>query len=503
MTEYEFFFAQGPEGKFQEASRAIRSRAMKTTRRVKSGQACENVLKQATTSSEQTAQRKDELKGRFRLPRRRVPTDLADSSRSPRQTARAGPANEVGFEINRSQQATSANLVQVSCTLSDPFQSLPVPHTRAVDFLIKYFLTDPGLNVRTVDAQRSWFTYALESALVMHGVLAISAVFWTANVPSPDFKVVQEGFHHKGEVIRAIGTRLRTQVTGKDVTTEVITGVASLAYISLLEGDFVTAALHLEGMKDAGAARAKEKYPAEEDILCRFCTCVDVTVAAALGRTPTYPPGRTSQDIFIPPDIIEHAMWPSLSHIAAIEDNNALGAHTTQAVFTALRQLARLRCRPDASPNSITALAHVTSRSIVEYLYGGAPRSGRLATLLLAAQVYLYRTVQALPPTDPVIKVLVGRLSAAFQEAAAAWFQHAAALLWVSAVGLGSAVDGSTQHRQFLVMFAGGVGIPRQKGILRTREDLKRILGTFLWDDDLFQPILDDVYIKLPKSLPP
>lgn len=69
MPLYEFVSAEGAQGKFPTANKAIRSHAMRTALQTRSQRPPGGGLQAASSAdSEDIVKRKDELKGRFRLP---------------------------------------------------------------------------------------------------------------------------------------------------------------------------------------------------------------------------------------------------------------------------------------------------------------------------------------------------------------------------------------------------------------------------------------------------
>lgn len=71
-------------------------------------------------------------------------------------------------------------------------------------------LTRFNLNRSTVDSQRPWFGYAMESPGVMHATLALAAGFWAASMANPDPALEREGFRHQGEAMAIVKAQLQT-----------------------------------------------------------------------------------------------------------------------------------------------------------------------------------------------------------------------------------------------------------------------------------------------------
>jgi hypothetical protein len=94
-------------------------------------------------------------------------------------------------------------------------------------------ITRFNLNSTTVDKQRPWFPYAMQSAIVMHATLALSAEFLAVSMPFLDRALQKEGFRQKGEVIRMVRPRLGAISLTHCDDLSVFAGVAMLASIEV------------------------------------------------------------------------------------------------------------------------------------------------------------------------------------------------------------------------------------------------------------------------------
>ena len=67
----------------------------------------------------------------------------------------------------------------------------------------------------------------------MHATLALAAGFWAASMTSPDPILDREGYRQKGEAMAVIRTHLSTRSTGRQVTNEILAGMACLGNVEV------------------------------------------------------------------------------------------------------------------------------------------------------------------------------------------------------------------------------------------------------------------------------
>ncbi|KAJ0345288.1 hypothetical protein COL154_009349 [Colletotrichum chrysophilum] len=238
--EYKFVNFGADEGEFQPANKSVRSHAIRTA--IQKG--ASELYTNTALISQDTIKRKAQLKGRFRLPATSAkPTSAGQSSRGkPRRTttphstnaSRTTPRQSLQNSLEFVTQASLPPWVQrLGSDNADPFNTLPIPSNSSVDSLVRYFITRFNLNSTTIDQQRPWFPYAMQSALIMRVTLALAAEFLTATMPSLDPKLQREGYQQKGEAMRIIRTRLESRESAKSASDDlsVLAGVAMLGSV--------------------------------------------------------------------------------------------------------------------------------------------------------------------------------------------------------------------------------------------------------------------------------
>lgn len=98
-----------------------------------------------------------------------------------------------------------------------------------------------NFNATSLDNQRPWFPYAMQSPVIMRATLALAAGFWAACLPSLDVRLRREGYLQKGETMRLIREHLSAapfQTLTKEDTL-VLSSVATLGNVEvsfLLQG---------------------------------------------------------------------------------------------------------------------------------------------------------------------------------------------------------------------------------------------------------------------------
>jgi len=103
MPEYEFFLAEGAEGKFPAANRSIRSHAMRNALQMKSRGPDQADAQPPDVQSQDVVRNKAALRGRFRLP-----------GRPGRKKRRPEPDEEV-LESSDDQGPTQVRVHRLDC----------------------------------------------------------------------------------------------------------------------------------------------------------------------------------------------------------------------------------------------------------------------------------------------------------------------------------------------------------------------------------------------------
>jgi hypothetical protein len=99
--------------------------------------------------------------------------------------------------------------------------------------MISTVLVKFNLNWSRRDTKEPWFCLAMQSAVMMHTTLAVSAAYWTVNTQAPDRLVIGEGYRQKGEGMQAIREKLSGHYDGRFVSDEVLNGVTCLANVEV------------------------------------------------------------------------------------------------------------------------------------------------------------------------------------------------------------------------------------------------------------------------------
>ncbi|KAK0716149.1 hypothetical protein B0H67DRAFT_666774 [Lasiosphaeris hirsuta] len=504
MSKYEFFSAEGPEGKFLASNKAIRSQAMKTALRTRTRQTDGNPeIVTSLADSEEVVRRKGELNGRFRLPGRA--RGIKKTTGHGQQVADGGSNTNSLPSGGHTSQARAWPQVQAvqrfGNGLADPFQTLPIPNKGRVDSLVKYTLTRFNLNLSTVDARRPWFGYAMQSAAVMHATLALSAGFWAASMATPDPALEREGFRQQGEAMAMVRTHLGTQ----SVTNTVLATMACLG--NAFQGRFEAAAVHLGGVGAIVEARGGVGTILDDFYLCRCIDWVDVQTATGLGRVPLFPPLHGGMDdVFLPPVVLQQVTLPSLPPSLC---------PTVRAIFLLLRQATRAQECLVVSSNSLRILMHLADSRILHHLYGvGSSRHDYQdqqeahacpdTSLVLAAHVFLHGALRQVPSTSHLLRTLVGRLQDALSKEVASQTgiatnaDNCLSLAWAAFVGLAAtseAVEGE-RHAWFTNLLGAAIGTFRDSDTTWpladdnavARAEIQSVLETFLWRDEFCLP---------------
>ncbi|KAJ4250990.1 hypothetical protein NW762_011640 [Fusarium torreyae] len=101
-----------------------------------------------------------------------------------------------------------------------------------------------------VDRSKSWFSYSLQSAPMMHSTLALTAVLWKAEYSGLQLSVQVEGIRQKGEAMREIQAQLGKASSVNDLSNMsfIMSTMSTLAIAAVCDGDFEAAEMHLGGV---------------------------------------------------------------------------------------------------------------------------------------------------------------------------------------------------------------------------------------------------------------
>ncbi|KAG7043673.1 tachykinin family protein [Colletotrichum scovillei] len=525
-SDFKFITVDATEGTFQTASKSTRSHAIRTA--IQRGR---SDLGSSTASiSQDTIKQKAQLKGRFRLAgttlkstKPKGPKHLQEQEKEQedvQSTRRShSPSDIAGFL----HQASLPPWVQrLGSDSADPFNTLPIPSSPCVDSLVKYcksrsfYRSRAGrrhampllfnLNSTTIDTQRPWFPYAMQSALIMRVTLALAAEFLTATMPLLDFKLQREGYQQKGEAMRMIRDRLASQESARSASNDlsVLAGVAMLGSVEAFQGHFSAANVHLTGLHAMIEARGGPETIKHDYILCRCINWIDIQVASGLGRVPKFPMFHTLAQVSLPPSVVNRARTPSLRHLEKLGGHIPDESDEPLRIFVALRQaiLSQAGGAVSVSADDIRIVMNTADSTILHFLYverrTATPVQKRFLVLVSAAHVFLYTVLREIPTTGHMVRVLVRRMRDALDDAdsiALMWVSHDAALLWVLFVGIVG--SGTTEDREWFSSRLNSL-LERARGILPPercrRENLQQLLSGFLWRDKHCLPVLDEVW---------
>ncbi|RNJ55551.1 hypothetical protein D7B24_008415 [Verticillium nonalfalfae] len=523
MPEFRFIASDTSGGKLQPADKEARSHAIKQGLQ-RGAQARSETDKTSRQAQDATSRRAD-LRGRFRLAGAQSGAEALRKAgtrayQQPDWTAWFKNDRAKSSNASRGQTTPFKSVPRLKAHVMDPFNSLPIPSSPTIDSLAKYFVNGFSLNLTTVDKQRPWFPYAMQSELVMRATLALAAGFWTASLPSLDARLQIEGYRQKGEAMRAISSRLQTTASSRVASrdTSVLAAVATLANVE----------------ESGGPDTIRHDY-----ILCRCINWVDVQVASGLGRIPFFPTFHTLDQVVLPAHILHQAVVPPLSDLGIEEANGSATAACVHTILTLLRQAICAQTSDSVGADGIRILMGTADSCILNFLYGGAagaadyrlssssaasyaaPSSSaahaadkRVRALVLGAHIFLYVALRDVPPTSQLLTILCCRLRALLtelDEPPAAGVGRGALSLWLAFVGLvGSggghgAAAGSENAQWFAAMFQTALRDTTPGGTLTEagRRDLRTTLRSFLWEERHCRAVLDTLERRHSVSPPP
>ncbi|EXF75913.1 hypothetical protein CFIO01_00398 [Colletotrichum fioriniae PJ7] len=508
--EFKFITVDATEGSFQTASKSTRSHAIRTA--IKRGR---SELGTSTASiSQDTIKQKAQLKGRFRLAgttlkstKSKTPNYLKEQEnehQDMQSSRRSHSPSDIAEVLH--QSSLPPWVQRLGSDSADPFNTLPIPISPCVDSLVKYFTTRFNLNSTTIDTQRPWFPYAMQSALIMRVTLALAAEFLTATMPLLDFKLQREGYQQKGEAMRMIRNRLASQESARSASNDlsVLAGVAMLGSVEAFQGHFSAANVHLTGLHAMIEARGGPDTIKHDYILCRCINWIDIQVASGLGRVPKFPMFHTLAQVSLPPSVVNGARTPSLRHLEKLGGHNPDESDEPLRIFMALRQaiLSQAGGAVSVSADDIRIVMNTADSTILHFLYverrTATPVQKRFLVLVSAAHVFLYTVLREIPTTGHMVRVLVRRMRDALDDADSIpliWVSHDAALSWVLFVGIVG--SGTTEDREWFSSRLDSL-LERARGILPPercrRDNLQQLLSGFLWRDKHCLPVLDEVW---------
>ncbi|KAK1507188.1 hypothetical protein CABS01_08368 [Colletotrichum abscissum] len=509
-SDFKFITVDATEGSFQTASKSTRSHAIRTA--IQRGR---SELGSSTASiSQDTIRQKAQLKGRFRLAgttlkstKPKSPKHLQEQEKEQEDVQSTRCSHSPSDIAEFLHQASLPPWVQrLGSDSADPFNTLPIPSSPCVDSLVKYFTTRFNLNSTTIDTQRPWFPYAMQSALIMRVTLALAAEFLTATMPLLDFKLQREGYQQKGEAMQMIRDRLASQESARSASNDlsVLAGVAMLGSVEAFQGHFSAANVHLTGLHAMIEARGGPETIKHDYILCRCINWIDIQVASGLGRVPKFPMFHTLAQVSLPPSVVNRARTPSLRHLEKLGGHNPDESDEPLRIFVALRQaiLSQAGGAVSVAADDIRIVMNTADSTILHFLYverrTATPVQKRFLVLVSAAHVFLYTVLREIPTTGHMVRVLVRRMRDALDDAdsiALIWVSHDAALLWVLFVGIVG--SGTTEDREWFSSRLNSL-LERARGILPPercrRENLQQLLSGFLWRDKHCLPVLDEVW---------
>ncbi|KAG7141655.1 hypothetical protein HYQ45_001801 [Verticillium longisporum] len=530
MPEFRFIASDTSGGKLQPADKEARSHAIKQG--LQRGAQARSETDKTTRLAQDAASRRANLRGRFRLA---GPQSGAEALRKAGTRAYQQPDWTAWFKndrakssnASRGQMTPSKSVPRLKAHVMDPFNSLPIPSSPTIDSLAKYFVNGFSLNLTTVDKQRPWFPYAMQSELVMRATLALAAGFWTASLPSLDARLQIEGYRQKGEAMRAISSRLQTTASSRVASrdTSVLAAVATLANVEAFQGEFAAADIHLRGLYDMVQESGGPDTIRHDYILCRCINWVDVQVASGLGRIPFFPTFHTLDQVVLPAPILHQAVVPPLSDLGIEEANGSATAACVHTILTLLRQAICAQTSDSVAADGIRILMGTADSCILSFLYGGgadpqlsssSAADKRVRALVLGAHIFLYVALRDVPPTSQLLTILCCRLRALLtdlDEPPAAGVGRGALSLWLAFVGLvgsggvdgGDAAAGSENAQWFAAMFQTALRDTTPGGTLTEagRRDLRTTLRSFLWEERHCRAVLDTLERRHSVSPPP
>ncbi|KAI1206787.1 uncharacterized protein F4807DRAFT_214794 [Annulohypoxylon truncatum] len=437
--------------------------------------------------------------GRLQL---RLPTRLRGGLISPETEAVEYEGSDsrsvLDVSVENSIRPPTYHVESVGAGRVDPFDSLPIPSNLEIDHLVKYLITKFDISLASVHRGKAWFPYALQSAPMMHGTLAMAAAVWRAEYPVLERSIQIEGIRQKGEAMRLIRAHLALVNSVTDEAfTFVMSTMSTLVIVEVLDGDFEAAETHLRGVYSLFTSRGGSDNFKDEWIFCKSTNLADIQVAVALGRQLIFPRLYLDQGYLpeTPESPAGHAQHQPLN--CSITDRSS---HECVAIFIQIRQLLSARQLTTGSPETFRVPPAALDELILRYLYRDcvddvSDSRRRSYALVLAAHIFMYVTLRQAPPKSPLVHRMCIRLQGAVgitPPARQLWAENEAALLWIAFVGLlgtGERAETCPAGQSFLYLFRSVVErYPSDSP--QGADSLHEMLSAFLWDESYCRPLL-------------
>jgi hypothetical protein len=137
MPRYEFHVSTGASA---QTNKAIRSHAIKTALQLRSKRGTGKELPDSSAASAQTAQRKKELKGQFRINTASTNSDHGPEGTHQEVIRHNGGSMAVAVNMNESlfRRNYLSGVPRFSVDILDPFGAIPIPSNPNIDTLLKH-----------------------------------------------------------------------------------------------------------------------------------------------------------------------------------------------------------------------------------------------------------------------------------------------------------------------------------------------------------------------------
>jgi hypothetical protein len=144
MPKYEFHVSTGASA---QTNKAIRSHAIKTALQLRSKRGTGKELPDSSAASAQTAQRKKELKGQFRI--KTASTNPGHRPEGTHQEVIKHNGGSMSVAVNMKDSWLLSNyfsgVPRFSVDILDPFGTIPIPSNPNIDNLLKHCMSYPFL----------------------------------------------------------------------------------------------------------------------------------------------------------------------------------------------------------------------------------------------------------------------------------------------------------------------------------------------------------------------
>ncbi|SPJ73844.1 uncharacterized protein FTOL_03574 [Fusarium torulosum] len=494
MPKYEFHVSTGATA---QTNKAIRSHAIKTALQLRSKRATREDLSDSSAASAQTAQRKNELTGQFRI--KTASTNPIHKPEGTHQEVIRHDGGKMSVAVNMNESLLRSNYLsgvpRFSVDILDPFGAIPIPSNPNIDTLLKHFMVLFDYLTTTVPSNNTWLGIAINDPLLMRVTLCTTAAFGATVIPLFSSDLRKEGLKLKGDAIKELNFILQNG----QISENVLGAIAHLGHSENLEGSSQEADIHMRGLQTLlnmrGGIKSINAYQ-----VGRFINWVDLELATTHGRRPLYPLHYDLDKVKLPQYIIESCEFPSLSRLQSLGP----GYETVTTIIQLVRQRVKaVECGMDLTQRDVRALSFSASFLALEHV-NDVPTTVEgqcIHTMLLALHLFLcaamkqdFRWSASLPWT------MAQRLQKSLETEpvySEVWMSHLPELLWILFVGAVVTEENAQGHGTW---FARHLKVVCQILQCKARLDFECYLHYLVWDDRFGIEFLNNWWAPTPSA---